>query len=275
MTNEAGVGGVCQHLHLMGVVDEHVPLAVDALGCVEVVGGPVEPDGVVQVNGLLNECLGVCRIVRPARSRLIPARTEYQTVVYHAPGVLGLHGARSGVRVGVTGPFTILIRQCKHQFTCGEVVRPNGRGSRMADKVGIGGVGQHFHFVRVVDEHVPLAVDALRRVVMVNGGIQPFFVIHGDGLFHEVPGVVLHFVSRGCVLGIRFLGWVHVRLLGLRQVRQVPQVPVEQSFQQRKFQQQFQESRDRGGIQGGEAVSRTSRSGAGRSGIARRSLGSC
>ena len=73
--------------------DERVPLPVNALRRAVVFHGLLQAQGGVQVDGLLDEGLGVGGGVGCTWPGLVPPRPEDQPLMPYHPGVLGLHVA--------------------------------------------------------------------------------------------------------------------------------------------------------------------------------------
>ena len=73
--------------------DERVPLPVNAFLGVVVSDGLLQAQGVIEVDGLLDEGLGVGGGVGCTWPGLVPPRPEDQPLMPYHPGVLGLHVA--------------------------------------------------------------------------------------------------------------------------------------------------------------------------------------
>ena len=96
LAHQVGVGGMSDD-GLVLIDDERVPLPVNAFLGVVVSDGLLQAQGVIEVDGLLDEGLGVGGGVGLAGAAFVPAGAEGNAVVGHHPGVLGLHNARGGM----------------------------------------------------------------------------------------------------------------------------------------------------------------------------------
>ena len=121
------------------------------------------------------------------------------------PSVLSFFCASLEIHKNVVDPAPVLGRR----YDIGSVVIPSG----VCQFAGIAGqalsilVGDRVSIL-VDDEHVPLAVDALRGVVVGHCGVQAFGLVHGDGLLDEVLCVLC-----GLPLGGSFGGRLGIRCL--------------------------------------------------------------
>ena len=120
-------------------------------------------------------------------------------ILHNYPGMLRLGFARKRIHPRVVNPGAFLGSNRGNLFVDREAVgtlyivgaeSDEGRDRRVRK-----------HRVRVGDEDVPLPVDALRRVVVVNRGLEAIGVIAVDGALDECLGV-----GGGLGLGRKLVG---------------------------------------------------------------------
>ena len=178
-----GTGAVDQ-AGAVQAVDEQVPLAVDALLGVVVLEGRFAAQGPVQLQGSLHVGLGECaRGVDLGGSILVPARPEDQTVVPHHPGVFDLDTTQGRIVELVVDPGAVRAGHGDHHMPDRVSIWATGFGGRVADQVRVA-IGDQY-VVLIEDEHVPLTVDALGRVVVGQRRIKAVVLVVVDGLLDE------------------------------------------------------------------------------------------
>ena len=170
------------------VDDEDVPIAVDALRSAVVVDHGLAAGSIVELNGPVDECLGVCAgFTRLGRAVLVPSGAEDEPVVAHDPGVLRTHFARR-VWEPVVDPSPSFNGTCGDNESVGVAVRVSGLLDIRSPSRGEEGVRDE-EVVFVDDVHVPVAVNALLRVVVIDCSVPSKYVVEVDGAVHESFGI--------------------------------------------------------------------------------------
>ena len=167
----------------VGLVDEHVPLAVGAVGGAVVGEGGFAAEDAVHLEGAgdvgLGEGAGGVLLRGGVR---VPAGAEDESVVADDPGVLDL--GLSGGEVGelVVDPSAVVGGRAEHHESGGVAVGADDIFGGHADQVGIGVGDQRVLLVLIVDdEDVPLAIGGAGSVVVLDRGFAAVAVVAGDG----------------------------------------------------------------------------------------------
>ena len=190
------------HAGAVRIVDEDVPFAVGAVGVVVVVDRRFASERAMQLRRPLDERLRVeAGLVDPRGAVLVPAGAEDHPVAADDPAVLELGTVRRGVGEGVIDPGALRRGQRFDDAPAGIAVGVADFARAGAAQGGIRRVGDD-PIVRIDDVDVPLAVDAFRRVVVLDRRVAPQRAVELERALHDGLGVCAGLRLGGRTLGV-------------------------------------------------------------------------